>query len=107
MESEETDKIICNNVELPINVQEFKKITEGMVDLFRRKNTDYGDSFANSCDEEGIVAARIRLGDKWSRFKKLSRSPVQLVNDESIEDTLLDMASYCIMTTMWLRNNKK
>lgn len=83
-------------------VTEFEKITTKMNDTFTKKNHDYGNSFEQSLDEEGITAARIRLGDKWNRFKQLSKGEEVLVKDESIEDTLLDMATYCIMTVMWL-----
>lgn len=44
--------------------------------------------------------ARIRLGDKFNRFKTLSRSNDQKVTDESIRDTLLDLANYALMTVL-------
>lgn len=44
--------------------------------------------------------ARIRLGDKFSRFKTLSKNADQRVADESIRDTLLDLANYAIMTVL-------
>ena len=75
--------------------------------LYARKNHDYGDSFHQSFIEEGLAMARIRLGDKFSRFKTLSRisptdSTQQQVTDESIRDTLLDLANYAIMTVLEL-----
>lgn len=51
--------------------------------------------------------ARIRLGDKLARFKNLSRSNAQMVSDESIRDTLIDLANYAIMTVMELDNAKQ
>lgn len=69
-------------------------------DLYERKNHDYGDSFHQTFVEEGMAMARIRLGDKFSRFKTLSRSGEQKVNDESIRDTLIDLANYAIMTVL-------
>lgn len=80
----------------------FKKITEEMVSLQEKKNRDYGGAFEKSCDEFGITTAAIRLGDKYNRFKSLIRKDA-LVEDESIEDTLIDMAAYAIMTVSWLR----
>lgn len=80
----------------------FVNITNEMSDLFKRKNNDYGNSFEQSLDEEGIAVSRIRLGDKWRRFVALSRNKTQLVEDESVRDTLIDMANYAIMTIMWL-----
>lgn len=75
--------------------------------LFARKNADYGDAFHTSFLEEGLAMARIRLGDKLARFKNLSRSNVQMVSDESIRDTLIDLANYAVMTVMELDNAKQ
>ena len=69
-------------------------------DLYAKKNHDYGDSFHQTFVEEGMAMARIRLGDKFGRFKTLSKSSGQQVNDESLKDTLLDLANYAIMTVM-------
>ena len=69
-------------------------------DLYARKNHDYGDSFHQTFVEEGMAMARIRLGDKFNRFKTLSRGGDQKVNDESIRDTLIDLANYAIMTVL-------
>lgn len=68
--------------------------------LYEQKNHDYGDSFHQTFVEEGMAMARIRLGDKFSRFKPLSRGCEQKVNDESIRDTLIDLANYAIMTVL-------
>lgn len=68
--------------------------------MYAKKNHDYGDSFGQSFREEGLAMARIRLGDKFNRFKTLSRNPEQKVNDESIRDTLIDLANYAIMTVL-------
>ena len=54
--------------------------------------------------------ARIRLGDKYLRFKTLSKGNTAMVKDESIKDTLLDMANYAIMTVLeleWLDEETK
>ena len=88
-------------------VMRHKAICDGLNSLYARKNHDYGDSFHQTFVEEGLVMARIRLGDKFSRFKTLSRiSPIdstqQQVTDESIRDTLLDLANYAIMPVLEL-----
>ena len=70
-----------------------------MIRLYAKKNHDYGDSFHLTYLEEGMAMPRIRLSDKFNRFKTLSRTN-QLVNDESIKDTLLDLANYAIMTVL-------
>lgn len=70
--------------------------------LYAAKNADYGDSFHATYLEEGMAMPRIRLSDKLSRFKALTRSGRQQMSDESIRDTLLDLANYAIMTIMEL-----
>lgn len=75
------------------------KICNEINELYAKKNQDYGDSFGLSFAEEGLAMARIRIGDKFNRFKALSRDPDrQMVMDESIRDTLIDLANYAIMT---------
>lgn len=84
-------------------------ICTGLNKIYEQKNHDYGDSFHDTFVEEGLAMARIRLSDKLNRFKKLSRltgEDGKLVKDESIEDTLLDLANYAIMTVMELRLKK-
>ena len=72
--------------------------------LHNRKNADYGDSFDKTLDEFGLVASATRMSDKFNRFKSLIKNPAQ-VQDEKIEDTLIDLASYAIMTIKWMRQN--
>lgn len=65
--------------------------------LYARKNADYGDSFGKSYTEYGLTMACIRLEDKLNRLKSLRNKAAQ-VTDESIVDTLMDLANYSIMT---------
>lgn len=84
-------------------VEKFKEITEKMAETYERKNNDYGDSFSRSVEEFGPIAGVVRISDKFSRLKSLIVTKnEQKVNDESVKDTLLDMASYCIMLSMEL-----
>ena len=85
-------------------IEKHRKICDELNTLYAKKNHDYGDSFHISFVEEGMAMARIRLGDKLNRFKTLSRSPKQEVNDESIRDTLIDLANYAIMTILEMEN---
>lgn len=88
-------------------VQHHLDICTKLNKIYEKKNHDYGDSFHQSYVEEGLAMARIRLGDKFSRFKTLSRANgEQMVNDESIEDTLIDLANYAIMTVMEMKLEK-
>lgn len=73
-------------------------ICDELKDLYKRKNADYGDSFHKTFIEEGMAMPRIRLSDKLERFKRLTKNKERLVVDESIRDTLIDLANYAIMT---------
>lgn len=87
------------------NVRRHQQIAEELSELYERKNRDYGDSFHISFLEEGMAMARIRLGDKLNRFKTLTRNPdARAVRNESIRDTLIDLANYAIMTIMELED---
>ena len=81
-------------------VEKHKALCLEMNDLYARKNADYGDSFHTSFEEEGMAMVRIRLGDKFNRFKTLSRGTEQKVKDESIRDTLMDLANYALMAVL-------
>lgn len=70
-------------------------------DIYVAKNSDYGDSFGKSYDKYGIIAAMVRMEDKWNRMENLVvKDTIPLVNDESLKDTCLDLANYAIMTYM-------
>jgi hypothetical protein len=84
----------------------FRTITQGMLETYTKKNHDYGNSFDKSLDKFGLVASVVRIGDKMNRIESLVQKEAK-VKDESIKDTLLDMANYCIMTVMWMDNQEK
>lgn len=73
-----------------------KTICSQMTETYIKKNNDYGNAFANLRNEIPN-AILVRLYDKYSRLKTLMSGEKQMVNDESIDDTLLDLANYCIL----------
>ena len=76
-------------------------------EVYNRKNHDYGDSFHQTFLEEGFAMARIRLTDKLNRFKALTRTnEKQKVTDESLQDTLMDLANYALMTIIEMRESE-
>lgn len=83
----------------------FKELADKMYETYIRKNHDYGNSFDKSLDRFGLVASVVRIGDKMNRVESLVQKKA-MVQDESIKDTLLDMANYAIMTVMWMDNLK-
>ena len=76
-------------------------ICEELTALYRKKNHDYGDSFHITYEKWGLPMAAIRLSDKLQRFETLIRKESE-VKDESIRDTLIDLANYAILTVMEL-----
>ena len=75
------------------------RVANQMVDTYKRKNADYGDSFGDSINHYGPVAAHVRIGDKINRLQSLVlKKQTAQVKDESIADTYLDLACYAIMT---------
>lgn len=72
-----------------------------LCDVYHRKNHDYGNSFEDGLDEDGLIFAKMHLMEKYNRFKKLISEPNH-VNGEGIRDSLLDMANYAIMTVYWM-----
>ena len=72
------------------------EVCQQLHNAYRRKNHDYGDSFA-TLRQEYPNAILIRLGDKYNRLKALMSGEAAQVKDESIDDTLLDLANYCIL----------
>ena len=82
-------------------VEKHAQICMHLNELYARKNADYGDSFGKSFTEYGLTMACIRLEDKLNRIKALTKQAAQ-VSDESIVDTLMDLANYSIMTLVEL-----
>lgn len=84
-------------------VQRHEKEAKYLTTLYEKKNNDYGDSFGRSFQEYGMIMPCIRLEDKLNRLKSLTvHNKKPLVEDESIRDTLVDIANYAIMTIIEL-----
>lgn len=84
-------------------VKAHEAICNSLTNLYERKNHDYGDSFAKSFAEYGMAMPCIRLEDKLNRLKALNRNKQQMVADERMEDTLMDLANYAIMTLVEMK----
>lgn len=76
--------------------------TEGL-ELFKKKNQDYGDAFA----EYGMVGVLVRMGDKIKRLQSISNNKIELVDDEKMRDTLIDLHNYAAMAIMLLDEKKE
>lgn len=83
----------------------YKSIVGEMTDIFVAKNNDYGNSFADAVSELGIIAGITPIMFKFNRLKNLIKGQESMVKSESIEDTLMDMANYCILLMMELKKS--
>lgn len=88
--------------------------TGHMLAIARDKNRDYagdGDPFANfkTVDQLGITSVEqgilTRMADKFTRIINLTKPGTEAaVKDETVEDTLLDLANYSLILAAWLRH---
>ena len=91
--------------------QHYAEVTLSMAEIsqeqlytYHKKNADYGNAFEKSMDEDGLLVAKIRIGDKIRRINSLIKNNGEgQVKDEKLEDTYLDLANYCVMTILWIR----
>lgn len=84
-------------------VEQMKMIQIEALELFTRKNIDYGDAFA----KYGVIGVLMRIEDKLHRSMSITKNGVNLVNDEGIRDTLLDLHNYSAMALMLLDENQE
>ena len=77
-------------------VKQMKQIQNESLELFTKKNTDYGDAFA----KYGIIGVLMRIEDKLQRTVSITKNGVTLINDERLRDTLLDLHNYAAMALM-------
>ena len=89
-----------NKIDRPSQMEKVQK--EGL-ELFKKKNADYGDAFANY----GVVGVLVRMGDKIARLQSITTKCVSLVNTESLRDTLIDLHNYSAMAIMLLDEDKE
>lgn len=88
------------------NVVIFGTIVREMAELYARKNHDYGNSFDEGCDKIGVGYPTGRLLDKLNRLIACMGKEDEMQVNESIEDTLKDLACYSVMTLSYLRRKK-
>ena len=82
-------------------MKQFKTVQEEALDLFSKKNADYGDDFANF----GPVGVIVRMGDKINRLSNVTKSNITLIKTETVRDTLIDLHNYAAMAIMLMDEN--
>lgn len=85
-------------------IQKHLDICEKLTLVYVDKNADYGDSFGDTFNKLGLISAVTRITDKTNRLQSLCVNK-QKVKDESIKDTLMDLANYAIMTLIEFRED--
>ena len=84
-------------------LDQMMKVQREAFELFKKKNQDYGDAFATF----GPVGVIVRMGDKINRLTSVSKNGVNLVDNESLRDTLIDLHNYSAMAIMLLDEDNK
>lgn len=84
-------------------VDQFRQIAEEITALYEMKDRAYGSSFNQTYEKLGIISAVTRISDKYNRLCNLAVNKDIDNLGESIEDTLKDMAAYCIMTIIAMK----
>ena len=77
-------------------IERFENVQKEGLELFKRKNRDYGNSFT----DYGPVGVLVRMGDKIRRLQSINKSGIQLIDDESLRDTLIDLHNYSAMAIL-------
>ena len=100
------------DIEVPIElvdeqVEAFASIVKEMTELYAKKNHDYGNSFDEGCDRIGIGYPLGRLLDKMNRLIACMGKEDKMQINESIEDTLKDLACYSVMTLSYLKRKRQ
>lgn len=88
-------------------METYKNYTDKLADTLVKKNAAYGDAFGKSIEKYDYIAALVRMSDKWNRLNNLMLNNNIDNIGESIQDTLLDLAGYCILTMAELDNEDK
>ena len=89
----------------PEMINEFEHITHDMLQLFCMKQLDYGPKNIGMGSEvvdtdqkakRSLAALSVRMNDKIQRLLNLTFNN-KLPKNESVEDTLIDIANYAVM----------
>lgn len=88
-----------------VNDKDIRELLVQMEKTFVVKNKKYGNSFEISLDKYGMIAALTRISDKFNRIENLILTNDNGTSDESVMDTLIDMANYCVMTAVYMKNS--
>ena len=88
-----------------MNLKMHADLCTQMHELCVAKNKRYGDSFSKTVQHYGLISALTRMSDKWNRIETLILGRADESADESLVDSLTDLANYCIMTVCEIQDS--
>lgn len=88
------------------NYEKHQELCDKIHTTYIQKNQAYGNSFGDTFKKLGIISAVTRITDKYNRIVNLAINPSVDTGDESMIDSLLDMANYALMTVMEIEKQK-
>jgi len=81
--------------------EQLQEIQKEALELFKKKNADYGDAFAKF----GVIGVLMRIEDKIQRSLSITKNGVNLIKDEGLKDTMIDLHNYSAMALMLLNES--
>lgn len=85
-------------------IRKHEEICNGIHEMYIKKNADYGDSVGELYSKLGDVSFLTRISDKYHRLMNLMCDydgyMKKEINYESVDDTIQDLANYCIIWLM-------
>lgn len=88
-----------------------------MKNITAAKNSDYtgntDDPFKNFSDSQTYAGVStetgflVRMGDKMARIRSFVEKGTLEVKDESVQDTLLDLANYCLLMAAYVKGRSR
>ena len=84
-------------------IEKFKRVQSEGLEIFRKKNSDYGEAYKKF----GLIGVLTRLEDKILRCLNINNKNIQLVNDETLRDTLIDLHNYAALALLLLNDEEK
>ncbi|WP_296113056.1 nucleotide modification associated domain-containing protein [uncultured Anaerococcus sp.] len=83
-----------------IRAEKLEEIMNNCLNLYKKKNADYGNSFAEVYQELGFESGLVQILHKINRIKGIYKNNKAEVENESIRDSLIDLANYSLMTAV-------
>lgn len=88
-------------------LENYETTLSELANTFFLKNERYGNSFTDTIEDYGLVASMVRITDKFNRMTTLFQNRELDCDNESLKDTMLDMANYLIMTVAYMKEEDR